>query len=241
MEAALELINVTKTYSEANNEQIIALNNASVTINYGELVAIVGPSGSGKSTFLSISGALLRPTCGTVKVGGIDLENLGDNQLSDLRLDKVGFILQSSNLIPYLTTLNQLLIIKQMSKCGKVTNNDIQYAKKILSELGLSAQLKKYPAKLSGGQKQRVAIARALFNNPDIILADEPTASLDFEKATEVVEQLKKQTQSTKKAIVMVTHDERMLSYCDRIFSITDGTLTEITTSWGIYFVSDTF
>lgn len=228
MKAALELINVTKVYSEANNEDVIALDNVTTAINYGELVAIIGPSGSGKSTFLSISGALLRPSEGTVKIGGIDLNTLNDNQLSDLRLDKVGFILQSSNLIPYLNTLNQLLVIKRMSKKGKITKEDTLFAKKILSDLGLSNQLKKYPSELSGGQKQRVAIARALFNQPDIILADEPTASLDYKKATEVVSELKKQTKSSKKAIVMVTHDERMLSYCDRVFAVTDGVMSEV-------------
>lgn len=228
MKAALELINVTKVYSEANNEDVIALDNVTTAINYGELVAIIGPSGSGKSTFLSISGALLRPSEGTVKIGGIDLNTLNDNQLSDLRLDKVGFILQSSNLIPYLNTLNQLLVIKRMSKKGKITKEDTIFAKKILSDLGLSNQLKKYPSELSGGQKQRVAIARALFNQPDIILADEPTASLDHKKATEVVSELKKQTKSSKKAIVMVTHDERMLSYCDRVFAVTDGVMSEV-------------
>lgn len=228
MKAALELINVTKVYSEANNEDVIALDNVTTAINYGELVAIIGPSGSGKSTFLSISGALLRPSEGTVKIGGIDLNTLNDNQLSDLRLDKVGFILQSSNLIPYLNTLNQLLVIKRMSKKGKITKEDTIFAKKILSDLGLSNQLKKYPSELSGGQKQRVAIARALFNQPDIILADEPTASLDYKKATEVVSELKKQTKSSKKAIVMVTHDERMLSYCDRVFAVTDGVMSEV-------------
>lgn len=228
MKAALELINVTKVYSEANNEDVIALDNVTTAINYGELVAIIGPSGSGKSTFLSISGALLRPSEGTVKIGGIDLNTLNDNHLSDLRLDKVGFILQSSNLIPYLNTLNQLLVIKRMSKKGKITKEDTIFAKKILSDLGLSNQLKKYPSELSGGQKQRVAIARALFNQPDIILADEPTASLDYKKATEVVSELKKQTKSSKKAIVMVTHDERMLSYCDRVFAVTDGVMSEV-------------
>lgn len=223
-----ELINlnhVTKEYKENNADRIVALNDVSISVKTGELVAIIGPSGSGKSTFLSVSGALLKPTSGTITIGGVDISEARDKELSNLRLNKIGFILQSSNLVPYLSVIDQLLIVKRMK--GKVTKADKRFAIDILSDLGLEKLQHKYPQELSGGQKQRVAIGRSLMNDPDILLADEPTASLDSKKAHEVVQLLKEVTVSRKKATVMVTHDERLLSYCDKIFSMNDGILRE--------------
>lgn len=223
-----ELINlnhVTKEYKENNADRIVALNDVSISVKTGELVAIIGPSGSGKSTFLTVSGALLKPTSGTITIGGVDISEARDKELSNLRLNKIGFILQSSNLVPYLSVIDQLLIVKRMK--GKVTKADKRFAIDILSDLGLEKLQYKYPQELSGGQKQRVAIGRSLMNDPDILLADEPTASLDSKKAHEVVQLLKEVTVSRKKATVMVTHDERLLSYCDKIFSMNDGILRE--------------
>lgn len=226
MKNSLELINITKTYEEAAGEKIVALDNVSLSVSPGELIAIVGPSGSGKSTFLSIAGALLRPTSGNILIADEDISTYSDKKLSDLRLNKIGFILQTSNLVPYLTVLDQLLIVKQMK--GKVTKEDRQFAEKLLDELGLGKQLNKLPSELSGGQRQRVAIGRSLMNDPELILADEPTASLDSKKAHEVVQLLKNETKARNKAAIMVTHDERMLTYCDRVFHMNDGVLEEV-------------
>lgn len=224
MSKSLELINVSKIYQEDNQEQVIALDNVSITVEPGELVALVGPSGSGKSTFLSIAGALLQPSTGEVKIAGQSLTKLKAKQLSTLRLDKIGFILQSSNLVSYLTVLDQLLVVSRMK--GKKPKEAVGLAKELLSELGLESQLHKLPHELSGGQKQRVAIGRALMNDPELILADEPTASLDSKKAYEVVELLRKETKNRNKAAVMVTHDERMLAFCDRVYYMNDGQLS---------------
>ncbi|MGX6961640.1 ABC transporter ATP-binding protein [Vagococcus xieshaowenii] len=223
MSKSLELINVSKIYQEDNQEKVVALDNVSISVQPGELVALVGPSGSGKSTFLSIAGALLQPTSGDVKIAGQSLTSLSAKQLSTLRLDKIGFILQSSNLVPYLTVLDQLLVVNRMK--GKKAKEAQGLATELLTELGLDNQFHKLPHELSGGQKQRVAIGRALMNDPELILADEPTASLDSKKAYEVVELLRKETKNRNKAAIMVTHDERMLAFCDRVYYMNDGQL----------------
>ncbi|EUJ41706.1 putative hemin import ATP-binding protein [Brochothrix campestris FSL F6-1037] len=193
----LFLKNITKEFVDDNGEKIIALNKVSLTVNSGELIAIVGPSGSGKSTFLSIAGALLQPTTGQIKINETDISRFNEQELSRLRLQEIGFILQSSNLVPYLNVLEQLLLVKQLQ--GKVTAADKQQAQELLTELGLADKLKNFPSDLSGGQKQRVAIGRALMNDPSVILADEPTASLDTKKAHEVVQLLVNETKKTSK------------------------------------------
>ena len=223
MAEGLVIKGVSKFYSEGNN-QVTALDEVSITINTGEFVAVVGPSGSGKSTFLSVSGALLKPSEGEVKLNGKDISKLSAKALSHVRLQEIGFIMQSSNLIPYLNVLDQLLVVKRMA--GKVTKADKTFAMKLLEELGLGSKLKSFPEELSGGEKQRTAIARALINDPNVILADEPTASLDTKRAHEVVSLIAHEVKSRNKAAVMVTHDERMLEYCDRVYRMQDGKLT---------------
>ena len=190
----------------------------------GEFVAVVGPSGSGKTTFLSIAGALLRPSEGEVILNGKNIAALSDRQLSDIRLREIGFIMQASNLIPYLNVLDQLLVVKRMA--GKVTPADRAFAVNLLAELGLGERMGNYPEELSGGEKQRVAIARALMNDPGIILADEPTASLDTKRAHEVVSLIAQAVKTRRKAAIMVTHDERLLSYCDKVYRMEDGILS---------------
>lgn len=222
--ALLSLQNVSKSYKEGAST-VQALKQASLEVNAGELVAIIGPSGSGKSTLLSIAGALLQPTEGTVKINDKDIANLSAKQLASFRLKELGFILQTSNLVPYLNVLDQLLLVKKMG--GKVSKEDKTFAKQLLSELGLAAKLKKMPNELSGGERQRVAIARAFMNNSNVILADEPTASLDSKRALEVVKLLAKEAKERNKAAVMVTHDERMLQFCDHIYRMEDGVLTQ--------------
>jgi len=219
---ALQLKNVSKIYEEGPG-QVVALNNVSLSVKAGEFTAIIGPSGSGKSTFLSIAGALLQATKGEVMIDGKNIDKLSEKQLSKVRLQEIGFILQTSNLIPYLHVLDQLLIVKKMA--GSVTESDKQYAKQLLNELGLGDKLYKLPNELSGGERQRTAIARAFINNPNIILADEPTASLDSHRAHEVVRLISQEAKSRNKAAIMVTHDERMLEYCDSVYRMEDGML----------------
>lgn len=228
MTKGLQISGVTKYYAEGSG-RIAAIDHVSLKVEPGEFVAVVGPSGSGKSTFLSIAGALLRPSEGEVTVNGQLISKLSDRELSKIRLQEIGFIMQSSNLVPYLNVLDQVLIVKRMS--GRVSKEDKAFAIQLLEELGLGTKLKSYPEELSGGEKQRTAIARALSNNPNVILADEPTASLDTKRAHEVVELIAHEVKSRRKAAIMVTHDERMLEYCDKIYRMEDGTLSLLQTN----------
>lgn len=224
--SGITLKNVSKVYQEGEFTTM-ALKNLSLCVDNGEFVAIIGPSGSGKSTFLSIAGALLKASEGEVMIDDVDIASLSEKQLSKVRLSKIGFILQTSNLLPYLNVVDQLLVVKKMS--GSITPEDREFAKELLTEIGLGEKLNKYPHQLSGGERQRTAIARAFMNEPSIILADEPTASLDSERAHEVVALIAKEVKARNKAAVMVTHDERMLKYCDRVYRMEDGVLTEET------------
>lgn len=216
--------NISKNYQDG--EQVIeVLKNVSLEVAQGEFVAIVGPSGAGKSTFLSIAGALLSPTEGEIAIGGKVLNNLTSKELTKVRLDKVGFIFQGANLIPYLNVRDQLLVIAELS--GEKGRAAKEKANKLLQELGLTARQNNYPESLSGGEKQRVAIARALMNDPDIILADEPTASLDANRGHKVVQMIADEVKRKNKAAIMVTHDERVLDLVDRVIRIEDGYLKD--------------
>lgn len=223
MTEGLQLTAATKYYNEGSN-RIAALDHVSIKVEPGEFVAVVGPSGSGKSTFLSVAGALLKASEGEVTLNGKDISKLSDHQLSDMRLHEIGSIMQASNLVPYLNVLDQLLVVKRMS--GKVRAADKAFAVKLLEELGLGQKLKSYPEELSGGERQRTAIARALINDPAVILADEPTASLDTKRAHEVVSLIAHEVRTRRKAAIMVTHDERLLAYCDKVYRMEDGQLT---------------
>ncbi|EAA0092044.1 ABC transporter ATP-binding protein [Listeria innocua] len=218
----LMMKNISKNYQDG--EQVIeVLKNVSLEVAQGEFVAIVGPSGAGKSTFLSIAGALLSPTEGEIAIGGTTLNNMSEKALTKVRLDKVGFIFQGANLIPYLNVRDQLLVIAELS--GEKGSAAKERADKLLQELGLIARQNNYPESLSGGEKQRVAIARALMNDPDIILADEPTASLDANRGHKVVQMIADEVKRKNKAAIMVTHDERVLDLVDRVIRIEDGYL----------------
>ncbi|WP_127531585.1 ABC transporter ATP-binding protein [Paenibacillus kobensis] len=223
MTQGLHLNEVSHHYAEGSN-RTTALDRVTMSVLPGEFVAVIGPSGSGKSTFLSIAGALLQASEGKVKLNETDLSSASAKDLSRIRLHEVGFIMQSSNLVPYLNVTEQLLIVKKLS--GKVTKDDKAFAAQLLGELGLGGKLTQYPDQLSGGEKQRVAIARAFMNNPQVILADEPTASLDTKRAHEVVSLIAKEVKSRRKAAIMVTHDERMLAYCDKVYRMEDGRLS---------------
>lgn len=216
--------NISKNYQDG--EQVIeVLKNVSLEEAQGEFVAIVGPSGAGKSTFLSIAGALLSPTEGEIAIGGKVLNDLTSKELTKVRLDKVGFIFQGANLIPYLNVRDQLLVIAELS--GEKGRGAKEKADELLKELGLTARENNYPESLSGGEKQRVAIARALMNDPDIILADEPTASLDANRGHKVVQMIADEVKRKNKAAIMVTHDERVLDLVDRVIRIEDGYLKD--------------
>lgn len=219
----LTLKNVTKSFKEGDST-VDALKNVSLSVEPGDFIAIIGPSGSGKSTLLSIAGALLQPTAGEVLVNGTNVGEMKETDLSSFRLTDIGFILQTANLIPYLNVLDQLLLVRRME--GKVSSKDTEFAKALLNDLGLGQKLGKFPNELSGGERQRVAIARAFVNNSNIILADEPTASLDSNRAFEVVKQIRKEVKDRNKAAVMVTHDERMLEFCDKVYRMEDGVLS---------------
>ena len=223
MRQGLEVIGVSHFYGEGHN-RTCALNGVTMSVMPGEFAAVIGPSGSGKSTFLSVAGALLTPSEGEVRIEGRDISRLSDKERSRIRLHKIGFIMQTSNLVPYLNVLDQLLVVKKMA--GKVTPQDKTFALQLLEELGLKEKWRKYPDELSGGERQRTAIARAFMNDPAVILADEPTASLDSKRGHEVAALIAKEVKSRNKAAIMVTHDERMLEYCDKIYRMEDEQLT---------------
>ncbi|MFA1714775.1 ABC transporter ATP-binding protein [Peribacillus frigoritolerans] len=212
--------NVSKIYGVGDNK-VKALDDISLNVREGEFVAIVGPSGSGKSTFLSIAGALLSPSKGRLLLNGKDITTLSPKELTRVRLEKIGFVFQSSNLVSYLSVRDQLLLLSEL--IGKRDKTTVKKADELLSHLGLGHRADHLPEALSGGERQRVAIARSLMNDPEIILADEPTASLDSKRGRDVVEMLAHEVKSRNKAAIMVTHDERMLDLCDRVVNITDG------------------
>ena len=222
MANVLEMKNIYKKYGEKHTE-VIALKELFFAVQPGEFVAVIGPSGSGKSTFLTIAAGLQAPTSGEVIVGGQSLNKLTKKQRLAQRFQKIGFILQSSNLVPFLTVEDQFHLSEKVDKSRK--NSELK--EQLLETLGLKELRNSYPRDLSGGERQRVAIACALYHEPDVILADEPTASLDTEKAFDVVQLLAKEAKEKDKGIIMVTHDERLLKYCDRVVRIRDGELTE--------------
>lgn len=222
MTSLLKLDKVSKVYGEGNTE-VTALHPMSLDVKAGEFIGIVGPSGSGKSTLLSIAGALLSPSKGDIYIREQNITKLSEKEMTDIRLKKIGFIFQFANLVPYLNVKEQLLYIAKLKKENKQDSEN--RADHLLAAFGLGERKNHYPNQLSGGEKQRVAIARAFMNNPDLILADEPTASLDSKRAREVVEMMKREVKESQKAAIMITHDERMLDVCDRILTLRDGKL----------------
>ncbi|MCC9022887.1 ABC transporter ATP-binding protein [Bacillus nakamurai] len=222
----LILNNVDKVFGDGDSS-VKVLNKVSLEVKAGEFVAVVGPSGSGKSTFLSIAGALLSPTNGRIIIDGKDISKLSEKKMNRIRLEKIGFVFQSSNLIPYLTVHDQLLLIPKLA--GNFNKKAKQRAVDLLERLDLGHRSNSYPQSLSGGERQRVAIARAWMNDPEIILADEPTASLDSERGRSVVKMLADEVKLREKSAIMVTHDKRMLDLCDRTVFIEDGKLSELT------------
>ncbi|KPG73044.1 ABC transporter ATP-binding protein [Enterococcus sp. RIT-PI-f] len=221
--SAIEFKQVEKSFKDGDT-QIEALKETNFSVEKGEFIAIIGPSGSGKSTFLTIAGGLQAPSKGQVLINNESFSDQKEKQRAQTRFKEIGFILQASNLVPFLTVKKQLQLVNKVSKNTQTQSSDALFA-----QLGIADLVNKYPEELSGGERQRVAIARALYHDPTIILADEPTASLDSKKAIEVVEILAKETKEKEKATIMVTHDTRLIDYCDRVLVMEDGVLTEQT------------
>lgn len=217
----IELKSVTRSFGEGRNE-IEALKETDFSVEAGEFVAIIGPSGSGKSTLLTIIGGLQTPSEGTVEINEKPFSEVNEKKRAALRFEEIGFILQASNLVPFLTVKDQLNLVNKVEK----SKADKEKQRNLLDELGVLDLKDKYPSDLSGGERQRVAIARALYHDPSVILADEPTASLDSERAFEVVDILARETKNKNKATIMVTHDERLIDQCDKVYVMTDGVLS---------------
>ncbi|EKO0726408.1 ABC transporter ATP-binding protein [Staphylococcus pseudintermedius] len=218
----LKFENVTKSFKDG--QQVIeAVKPTTLEFSPGELIAIVGPSGSGKSTFLTMAGALQKPTSGDIIIGTQKITDLSQKALARVRMQQIGFILQTSNLVPFLTVKQQFQLLKKRKK-DVMAQQDFDA---LIQQLGLESVMNQLPSEISGGQKQRVAIAKAIYTNPDIILADEPTASLDTENAMSVMEILKNESKRRNKMCMIVTHDERLTAYCDKVFEMKDGVLTE--------------
>lgn len=224
MTSMLIMKDITKTFTQGK-EEIHALKNINLDVKQGEFISIIGPSGSGKSTFLTISGGLQQPSSGEIQINNLSFTNLTEKERVKLRFKEIGFILQSSNLIPFLTIKEQFYLVDKVNK----TKKDNQKIINLLQSLDIESLQNKYPRELSGGERQRVAIGRALYNDPHLILADEPTASLDTEHAYDVVKLLVKEAHEKQKATVMVTHDHRMIQWSDRVFEMKDGQLIEKT------------
>jgi putative ABC transport system ATP-binding protein len=222
---ALETESVVKTYS-SDSGIIHAVDDVSLQIKPGEFVGLVGPSGSGKTTMLSILAALLQPTSGKILLDGQDLAGMGDIERVTLRREKIGFTFQANNLVPYLSAVENVELMlrlnNKLDKAGRLR------ARELLARLGLAERLNNLPGQMSGGQQQRVAIARALIHNPSLVLADEPTANLDTERAYQVVETFAGLIHEQNRAGIMVTHDLRMCEFVDRVIQMQDGKLVGV-------------
>jgi len=215
---------ISKTFGEKTSKTEV-LKDINFEVKDGEFIILNGASGSGKTTLLTILGGLLSQTSGDVLYEGESLFNKHTNK-AQLRLNDIGFIFQASHLVPYLKVLNQLTLVGK--EAGMSSKEAQARAKELLTKIGLEEQLNSYPHMLSGGQQQRVAIMRALMNHPKIVLADEPTASLDASRAQEVVEMIRKQIKDNQMIGIMITHDESLFKYADRIVQLYDGKIKNI-------------
>lgn len=221
--AVIELKNIKKVYGKGN-AQVEALKNINFKADKGEVVLIMGPSGAGKSTFLTIAGSLQKPTSGEVLINGEDISDFSAKKRNGLRLNRIGFVLQAYNLVPFLTVEEQFTLVDKVKKQNNLSRDKLN---DLLKQLGITDLVKKYPSELSGGQQQRAAIARALYANPEILLADEPTASLDTKNVEEVGQLFKDLAKKRDKAVMLVTHDPRLEKYADHIYEMMDGQMTQ--------------
>ncbi|MBR6872518.1 MAG: ABC transporter ATP-binding protein [Ruminococcus sp.] len=217
-EILLELKDICKSYPDGSEKRVI-LDNVSLSVQAGEFAAVVGPSGSGKSTLLSVAGLLLSPDSGSILIAGKDVTGVSKKERTHIRRRQIGFVFQNHNLIPFLKTEDQLAFVQDKSLKDKIRTDDL------LRELGIEKCRRQYPSKMSGGERQRAAIARAFVNDPDIIFADEPTASLDAERGRAVAEMIRAEVKRRGKAAVMVTHDTRILDLTDKVYRIENSRL----------------
>ena len=215
---------LSKQYGSGENK-VVALDNANLEITSNDFISIMGPSGSGKSTLLHIVSGLDKPSSGTVTFDGKDIYRMDDKELSAFRRRRIGFIFQQFNLLPVLTAKENIVMPLLLDK----RRPDEPYLNQITEILGISSRLSHLPSELSGGQQQRVAIARALIAKPDVIFADEPTGNLDSKSGGEVMDMLKNIRKEFGKALVIITHDDRIAGMADRRFTIVDGVLWEVT------------
>jgi putative ABC transport system ATP-binding protein len=225
MEPVLFANDVSKIYKTGSNT-VNAVDKVSLDVKKGEFIALVGPSGSGKTTMLAMLAALLKPTEGAVTIDGQDLSHMNDGQRVKFRREKIGFTFQANNLVPYLTVLENVEMMLRLN--GQLTTENRKFARDLVERLGLEERLNYLPNQLSGGQKQRVAIARSLVHNPSLVLADEPTASLDTERAYQVTKIFADLIHEQNKAGIMVTHDLRMCIYVDRVVQMMDGKVENV-------------
>lgn len=219
---AINLTNIDKFFGSGVS-RVEVLKGINFTADLGELSLILGPSGSGKSTLLTIMGGLQTPDRGEVLIDQQNLAELSPKQRDQLRLNKIGFVLQSYNLLPYLNVRDQFRLVDRVKRQGNLSQDELDH---LLKELGIDRLLGQYPGELSGGQNQRVAIARALYTDPQIILADEPTAALDSNRVKVVGQLLKQMARDHHKAVIVVTHDLRLREFADHIYQLMDGQLT---------------
>jgi len=226
---ALKLEGVSKEFFDGRILRAV-LKPLDLEILTGELTIIAGPSGSGKTTLLTIMGLVLRPTRGSVTIGGENVTDYGEDRLATMRLRRFGFVFQQAALIPALTALENVLIASGIQG-GRVSQALKARAFKLLGELGLESYLDSKPQQLSTGQQQRVAIARALVNEPLVLLCDEPTSALDVESSGIVLDTLKRLSRDEERSVVLVTHDPRVFPYAERLIKIEDGAITYDTRS----------
>lgn len=218
--AILQLRDVSKSYGQGAR-RVEALREVTLEVERGEVVALEGPSGSGKTTLLALAGALLTPTSGEIRIDGDDITRYGARARTRYRRDRVGFVFQGSNMVPFLTARENLLLVADFGDADRPALR--RRADELLDQLGLTAVRDQIATSLSGGERQRVAIARALMRDPALLLVDEPTASLNLELGTRVVDALLGEVHQRDKACIMVTHDDRMARRADRLVEIRDG------------------
>ena len=222
----IELENIRKSYADGNQMHHV-LNQLNLSAEPNEFVAILGPSGSGKSTLLAISGLLLSADEGRIRIAGQDLTGLNQGQWTQKRLELLGFIFQDHQLLSYMKIGDQLELVAKL-KGEKDKKKRQEEVKSLLADLGIEACYHQYPNQMSGGQKQRAAIARAFIGNPQVILADEPTASLDPDRGQEIAQLIQKEVKSKNKSAIMVTHDRSILTYVDTIYELKHGQLLKV-------------
>ncbi len=218
--AILELRDVSRSFGQGAR-RVDAVREVTLDVDRGEVVALEGPSGSGKTTLLALAGALLTPTSGEIRVDGDDITSYGARARTRYRRDRVGFVFQGSNMVPFLTARENLLLVGQFGAADRAALR--RRADELLEQLDLGPVRDQIATSLSGGERQRVAIARALMRDPALLLVDEPTASLNLELGTRVVDALLSEVHLRDKACIMVTHDDRMAQRADRLVEIRDG------------------